>query len=272
LSLKSKVLFVTGASRGVGRAIALRAAKDGAKVAIASKSVEEDPRLGGTIYSVAEEIVALGGAALPLQVDVREEKQVEQAIKKTVEAFGALDILVNNAGAIFLGGTADTPMKKFDLIMDVNVRAAFLCAQKAFPHLKKAENPHILNMSPPLNLDPKWLKNHVAYTISKYGMSMCVLGMAEEFRKYGIGVNSLWPRTSIATAAIRNLMGGDEAIKRSRKPDILADAAHAIFVSNSHDLTGQFLIDEDFLRTKGVSDFEKYAVEPGQELLADFFV
>jgi len=270
--LKGKVLFVTGASRGVGRAIALRAAKDGAKVVIASKSVKEDPRLGGTIHSVAEEVVALGGAALPLQVDVRDEKQVEEAIEKAVQTFGAIDILINNAGAIFLGQTPVTPMKKFDLVMAVNVRAAFLCSQKAFPYLKKAENPHILNLSPPLNLDPKWLKDHLAYTISKYGMSLCVLGMAEEFKVHGIAVNSLWPRTAVATAAIRNLVGGEEAIRRSRTPEILADAAHAIFVSSSRELTGQFLLDEDFLRTQGVTDFQKYAVETGQDLLADFFI
>ncbi len=271
-SLKGKSVFITGASRGIGRAIALRAARDGARVVVAAKSVEEDDRLGGTIYTVASEIEKAGGAALPLQLDVREEKQIEKAIKLCVEAFGGLDILVNNAGALFLGDTASTPAKKFDLVMAVNVRASFLCAQKALPYLKQAEHAHILNMSPPLSFDPKWYKPHLAYTISKYAMSMSVIGMAEEFRRFGIGVNALWPKTAIATAAIRNLLGGEEAIRRSRKPEIVADAFYEIIRRDPVMCTGNCFVDEDVLRESGVSDFDQYAVEPGQPLLPDFFV
>jgi citronellol/citronellal dehydrogenase len=271
-SLKGKTIFITGASRGIGRSIALRAARDGARLALAAKSIEEDERLGGTIYSVASEVERAGGTALPLQVDVRQEKQVEKAMQRTFETFGSIDVVVNNAGALFLGGTTTTPLKRFDLLMEVNVRAAFLTAQKSFPYLKNVENAHIVNLSPPLDLDPRWFKDHVAYSISKYGMSLCVLGMAEEFRKYGISVNALWPRYAIATAAVRNLLGGDDAIRRCRKPEIMSDAFYELVTSESLDVTGQFLIDEDFLRSRGVQDFEQYAVEPGQTLLHDLFV
>lgn len=271
-SLKSKTVFITGASRGVGRAIALRMAREGASIVVAAKSTEENSKLGGTIYSVAKEIEEAGGAALPLVLDVRDEQQVFKAVEQAAAAFGGIDILVNNAGALFLAGTADTPVRKFDLLMAVNVRASFLCAQHCLPYLKKAENPHILNISPPLNLDPKWFKDHVVYTISKYGMSLCVLGMAEEFKKYGVGVNALWPRTTLATAAVKNLLGGEEAIRRSRKPEIMGDAAFEIFKSSSWECTGNFFIDEDLLRERGVSDFGIYSVELGQELLPDFFV
>ncbi|HSG38794.1 MAG TPA: NAD(P)-dependent oxidoreductase [Thermoanaerobaculia bacterium] len=269
--LKGKTLFITGGSRGIGKAIALRAAADGANVAIAAKTAEPHPKLPGTIYSAAEEIEAAGGKALPLQVDIRDEDQVYAAVAKTVETFGGIDILVNNASAINLTGTLDTPMKRFDLMWGVNARGTFVCSQACIPHLKKAENPHILTLSPPLNMDPKWFKNHVAYTMSKYGMSLCVLGMAEEFRGDGIAVNALWPRTVILTAALA-MLGGMAPPEKCRKPEIMADAAHVILTRDSRGHTGNFYIDDEVLASAGVTDLERYAVQPGQRLMPDLFL
>ena len=270
-SLKDRVILITGASRGIGREIALRCAKDGAKIAIAAKTGEPHPKLKGTIYTVAEEIEQAGGKALPLMVDVRDETMVTDAINKTVETFGGLDILVNNASAINLGSTLEIPMKRFDLIFSVNVRATFMCSKLCMPHLLKSSNPHILNLSPPLSLRPKWFKKHVAYTISKYGMSMCTLGMSEEFKSQGIAVNSLWPKTLIATAAI------SENISRimyhlSRKPAIVADAAHEILTSDSRAVTGNFFIDEYLLRERGVTNFRQYAMHAFVPVIPDIFV
>ncbi len=269
--LKGKTLFITGASRGIGKAIALRAAADGANVAIAAKTAEPHPKLPGTIYSAAEEIEAAGGRALPLQVDIRDEDQVLAAVAKTVETFGGIDILINNASAINLTGTLETPMKRFDLMWGVNARGTYLCSQACIPHLRKAANPHILTLSPPLNLDPKWFAHHVAYTIAKYGMSLCVLGMAEEFKKEGIAVNALWPRTVILTAALA-MLGGITPPENCRRPEIVADAAHVILTRDSREQTGRFLIDEDVLREAGVTDFERYAVAPGKPLHPDLFL
>ena len=270
-NLENKTLFITGASRGIGKAIALRAAADGANVVVASKTTEPHPKLPGTIYSAAEEIEAAGGKALPIQVDIREEEQVRQAVEKTVETFGGIDILVNNASAINLTGTLETPMKRFDLMWGVNARGTFLCSQACIPYLEKAENPHILTLSPPLNLDPKWFKNHTAYTMSKYGMSLCVLGMSAEFADQGIAVNALWPRTVIATAALA-MLGGTIKPENCRKPEIMADAAHAVLTRNSRETTGNFFIDDEVLAEAGVTDLEKYAVQPGQRLLPDLFL
>ncbi len=270
-SLKDKVVFVTGASRGIGREIALRCARDGAKVIIAAKTADPHPKLAGTIYSVAKEVEELGGQALPLQLDIREEQLVYEGVAKAVQAFGGIDILVNNASAISLTPTLETQMKRFDLMFSVNVRGTFLCSQACIPHLKQAKNPHILNLSPPLNMKPIWFKNHVAYTMSKYGMSMCTLGMAEELKSFGIAVNSLWPKTTIATAAIE-MHFAKEIMEASRKPGIMADAAYEVFTSDSHQLTGNFLVDEDFLRSRGVTEFDQYAVHPGGKLFPDFFL
>ncbi|MEZ4410461.1 MAG: NAD(P)-dependent oxidoreductase [Polyangiales bacterium] len=272
MSLSGKTLFITGASRGIGLAIGLRAARDGANVVIAAKTAEPHPKLPGTIYTAAEEITAAGGKALPLVVDVRSEENVRDAIAKTVETFGGLDILVNNASAISLTSTLHTPMKRYDLMHQVNTRGTFLCSQAALPHLLKAKNPHILNLAPPLNMEERWFAPHVAYTMAKFGMSMCVLGMAGEFRDEGVAVNALWPRTAIATAAVQNLLGGDEVVAGCRTAEIMADAAHAILTKPSRACTGNFFIDEDLLRAEGVTDFEKYAVTPGAELVPDFFV
>ena len=269
--LRGKTLFITGASRGIGKAIALRAAADGANIVIAAKTTEPHPKLPGTIYSAAEEIEAAGGTALPLQVDIRDEEQVAEAVRKTVETFGGIDVLVNNASAINLTGTLQTPMKRFDLMWSVNARGTFVCSQACIPHLEKAANPHILTLSPPLNLDPKWFKNHTAYTMSKYGMSLCVLGMSEEFRKAGIAVNALWPRTVIATAALA-MLGGAVPPENCRRPEIMADAAHAILTRDSRSTTGSFFIDEEVLTQAGMTDFEKYAVEPGKPLMTDLFL
>ncbi|MBM4356652.1 MAG: NAD(P)-dependent oxidoreductase [Deltaproteobacteria bacterium] len=271
-TLQGKTLFITGASRGIGLAIGLRAARDGANVVIAAKTTDPHPKLPGTIHTAAAEIEAAGGKALALQVDVREEAQVEAAIQKTVETFGGLDILVNNASAIHLTGTEHTPMKRYDLMHQINTRGTFLCSQKAIPHLRKSSNPHILNISPPLNMEARWFAPHVAYTMAKFGMSMCVLGMADELKGERIAVNALWPRTVIATAAVQNLLGGDTTIRASRKPEIMGDAAHAVLTTTSTELTGQFLIDEDFLRARGVADFDHYAMTPGAELLPDYFI
>jgi citronellol/citronellal dehydrogenase len=269
--LKGRTLFITGASRGIGKAIALRAAADGANVAIAAKTTEPHPKLPGTIYTAATEIEQAGGRALPLAVDIRDEEQVYAAVAKTVETFGGIDVLVNNASAINLTGTLETPMKRFDLMWGVNARGTFLCSQACIPHLRKSPNPHILTLSPPLNLDPRWFKHHTAYTISKYGMSLCVLGMAEEFKDDGLAINALWPRTVIATAALA-MLGGLTPLERCRKPEIVADAAHVILTRDSRCCTGDFYIDEDVLREAGVTDFEKYAVQPGQPLHRDLFL
>ncbi len=269
--LKDKVIFITGASRGIGREIAMRCAKAGAKVVIAAKTDQPHPKLQGTIHSVAQEITAAGGVALPLQLDVRDEAMVYHAVEKTIQEFGQIDVLINNASAIFMASTLDTPMKRFDLIFGVNVRGTFLCSQACIPHLKKANNPHILNLSPPLNMDEKWFKDHLAYTMSKYGMSMCTLGMSAEFKSAGIAVNSLWPKTTIATAAIE-VNFPKEILQASRKPSIMADAAYEIITSPSREVTGQFFIDEDLLRSKGVSDFGGYAVNPKAPLFPDLFL
>jgi citronellol/citronellal dehydrogenase len=270
-TLENKTLFITGATRGIGLAIALRAARDGARVALIGKTTEAHPKLPGTIHSAAAEVEAAGGKALPLACDIRSEEQVLAAVAKTVETFGGIDILVNNASAISLTGTEHTPMKKYDLMHQVNVRGTFLCSQACIPHLRKASNPHILNNSPPLNMKPRWFKDHVAYTIAKYGMSMCVLGMAEELRDDGIAVNALWPRTAIATAAIK-MLGGDEMMAASRKPEIMADAAHAILVREARGCTGNFFIDDEVLAAEGITDLARYEFSPGAELMNDFFL
>ncbi len=269
-SLSGKTLFITGASRGIGLAIALRAARDGANIAIAAKSKVPNPKLPGTIHTAAAEIEAAGGKALALACDIREEAEVDAAVAETVHRFGGIDILVNNASAIYLAGTLDTPMKRFDLMHQVNVRGTYLCSQRCLPELLKSANPHILTLSPPLNLDPRWFAPHTAYTIAKYGMSQCVIGMAAEFRKAGVAVNALWPRTVIRTAALAMIPGIDPA--RCRTPEIMADAAHAVLTTPSRERTGQFLIDEDVLRSVGASDFGKYAVTPGADLLPDLFL
>jgi citronellol/citronellal dehydrogenase len=270
-TLKGKTLFITGASRGIGLAIARRAARDGANIVIAAKTSAPHPKLPGTIYTAAEEIEKEGGKALPLMVDIRDEGQIHAAVKQTVERFGGIDILVNNASAISLTGTLETPMKKFDLMFGVNVRGTYATTQACLPELLKAKNPHVLMLSPPLNMKPKWFQNHVAYTMAKYGMSMCVLGMAEEFREQGVAFNALWPRTTIATAAV-NMLGGQDMMDASRTPDIMSDAAHAILTRDSRSCTGNFFLDEDLLRESGVTDFAKYAVKPGAQLIPDFFL
>ena len=274
-SLKGKTLFISGASRGIGKAIALRAAKDGANIAIAAKTTEPHPKLEGTIYTAAAEIEAAGGKALALVVDVREEDQVEAAIQKTVDTFGGIDILVNNASALSMAPTLMTPMKRFDLMHQINYRGTFMVSQKAIPHLKQAENPHVLTLSPPINLNPNWFSRHVAYTISKYNMSLCVLGMADEFRSAGIAFNALWPKTTIATAAVKNNLGGDAVVNASRTPEIMADAAYAILTKDSRATTANFYIDEDLLRAEGVTDFSAYRINPDlddSQLMPDFFL
>ena len=272
MSLNGKTLFITGASRGIGLAIALRAARDGANIAIAAKTAEPHKHLPGTIYSAAEDIEKAGGKALPLIVDVREEASVYEAVEKTVAAFGGIDICVNNASAIQLTGTLATEMKRYDLMNQVNARGTYLTSKACIPHLKKATNPHVLMLSPPLDMSPKWFQGHVAYTMAKFGMSMCVLGMAEEFREDGIAFNALWPRTGIATAAIQFALAGDEGMKACRTPEIMADAAHAIFEKPSREFTGNFLIDDSFLYAEGERDFDKYRVDPTTKLMPDFFV
>jgi citronellol/citronellal dehydrogenase len=271
-SLKGKTIFMSGGSRGIGLAIALRAAKDGANVAIAAKTAEPHPKLPGTIYTAADEITAAGGQGLPLLCDIRQEEQVAAAIDATVDKFGGIDICINNASAIQLTSTEMTDMKRFDLMHQINTRGTFLVSKLCMPHLKQSANPHILNLAPPLDMSPKWFAPHVAYTMAKYGMSMCTLGMAAEYKKTGIGVNSLWPLTAIDTAAVRNLLGGDAMTKMSRKPEIMADAAHVILSRAASECSGNFFIDEEVLRESGVTDFDQYAHEPGGQLAGDFFV
>ena len=270
-TLQGKTLLISGASRGIGLAIGLRAARDGANVAILAKTTEPHPRLPGTIHTAAEEIERAGGKALAIPCDIREEAQVRAAVEAARKRFGGIDILVNNASAISLTGTLETPMKRFDLMFSVNVRGTYLCSQACLPDLEQAANPHILNLSPPLNMNAKWFAGHVAYTMAKYGMSMCVLGMAEEFRADGVAVNALWPRTAIDTAALA-MLGGFVSAANSRKPEILADAAHWILTQPARQCTGNFFIDDEVLASAGITDLDRYAVEPGQPLIADFFL
>jgi len=272
MSLQGKTLFVTGASRGIGLAIALRAARDGANVAIAAKTAEAHPKLPGTIYTAAEEIEQAGGKALPLIVDVRDEANVLDAVAQTVARFGGIDICVNNASAISLTGTEATDMKRYDLMNQINARGTFLTSKACIPHLKRAANPHVLMLSPPLDMNPRWFQGHVAYSMAKFGMSMCVLGMAAEYKADGIAFNALWPRTGIATAAIKFALAGDEGMKQCRTVEIMADAAHAIFEKDARAFSGNFLIDDSFLYEEGVRDFDHYRVDPTARLMPDFFV
>lgn len=269
---KGKTVFITGASRGIGKAIALKLAKDGANIVVAAKSVEENPKLGGTIFSAAAEIEAAGGKALAVACDIRNEEQIIDAVNKAVAQFGGIDILINNASAISLTTTEATESKRFDLMHDINVRGTFLVSKHCIPHLKKGSNPHILNLSPPINMDPKWLGNHVAYTMSKYNMSMMAIGFAEELKPFRIAANALWPRTTIATAAVMNLLGGQMLINMSRTPEIIADAAYAILKRPSASCTGNLYLDEDVLAEEGVTDLSGYSVVPGATLYTDLFL
>ncbi|MBD8905292.1 SDR family oxidoreductase [Methylorubrum zatmanii] len=271
-SLTGKTLFITGASRGIGLAIGLRAARDGANVAIAAKTAAPHPKLEGTIFTAAEQIERAGGKALPLVVDVRDEEAVRDALDRTANTFGGLDIVVNNASAISLSTTPKTEMKRFDLMHQINTRGTYMVSKYAIPYLEKAENPHILMLSPPLDMAEKWFAPHLAYTMAKFGMSLCVLGLAGELRSRGIAVNALWPRTTIATAAVQNLLGGDALMQASRTPEIMADAAHALFLKDARGITGRFLIDDTFLAEEGVTEFSKYRVTAGVPLAPDFFV
>ena len=270
--LKGRTLFVSGGSRGIGLAIALRAAQDGANVIIAAKTAEPHPKLPGTIYTAAEEIEEAGGKALAIQCDIRSEEQVVEAVEKGADHFGGIDICINNASAISLTPTLQTDMKRFDLMHQINTRGTFLVSKTCIPYLLKSDNPHILNLSAPLNMEEKWFAPHVAYTMAKFGMSMCVLGMAGEFREQGIAVNALWPRTTIATVAVQNLLGGAELARRSRKPEIMGDAAHVILTRPSREFTGNFCIDDEVLESAGVTDLSGYAVDSSVELAPDFFV
>ena len=272
--LKNKTIIITGASRGIGRAMALRFARDGANIVIAAKSARPHPKLKGTIHTVAEEVTAAGGNALPFQLDVRQDDQVANMMQMAVDTFGGIDALVNNAGAISLTPVEKTPIKRYDLMQSINSRAVFTCAQSALPFLKASANPHILSLSPPLNLSIKWLKDHAPYTLSKYGMTMLSLGMAGEFEAYGIAVNCLWPQTAIATAAIEFVVGNQELFKHCRKPEIMADAAYEVLITENGQLCGQTLTDEQILRQRGYTDFQQYAVDPthADQLLPDFFL
>jgi citronellol/citronellal dehydrogenase len=270
-SLKGKTVFITGASRGIGKAIGVAAAREGANVVVAAKSNVPNPKLPGTIHTAAEEIARAGGEALAIACDIRDEAQIAAAVEAAVARFGGIDVLVNNASAIFLAGTVETPMKRYDLMHQVNARGTFACSQACVPHLAKAANPHILNLSPPLSMSPRWFAPHVAYTMAKYGMSMCVLGMAEELRDRGIAVNALWPRTVIATAAL-NVLGGDALARHGRTPEIVADAAVAILRREARACTGNFFLDDEVLREEGVTDLSRYAVAAGEELVPDLFL
>jgi len=272
MSLAGKTIFITGGSRGIGLAIAVRAARDGANVAIAAKTAEAHPKLPGTIYTAADEIEKAGGNALPLLVDVRDEHRVVDALAQTADKFGGIDIVVNNASAINLSRSTEMEMKRFDLIQSINMRGTFLTSRSAIPYLRKAANPHILSLSPPLDLRANWFAQHLPYTISKYGMSMVMLGMAEEFRADGIACNALWPRTTVATAAVEFALGGEQMMRSSRRPEIMADAAYAIFNRSSRDFTGQFVIDDAVLAEDGVTDFSGYRYDPKQQLTVDIFV
>ncbi|CDW53308.1 hydroxysteroid dehydrogenase protein 2 like [Trichuris trichiura] len=270
--LAGKTLFITGASRGIGKAIAVKAARDGANIVVVAKTKAPHPKLEGTVFTAAEDIEKAGGRCLPCAVDIRDEGSVENAVHDAVKTFGGIDVLINNASAISLTGTLGTSMKRFDLMNSINCRGTFLTSQKCIPYLKQSKNPHILNISPPLNMKAVWFKNHVAYTMAKYAMSMCVLGMSEELRPYGIGVNALWPRTAIWTAAMKMLGGGEHVASACRKPEIMADAAYAILIRDSKNFTGHFYVDEEVLRELGVTDFDSYAVKPGHPLQSDFFL
>ncbi len=272
LNLSGKTMFMSGGSRGIGLAIAKRVAADGANVALISKTADPNPRLPGTIFTAAREIEEAGGKALPIVGDIRFDDQVEAAVAQTIDAFGGIDLCLNNASAINLSGTEQLPMKSYDLMQDINARGTYLVSRSCIPHLKSAENPHILSLSPPLNLSPHWFANNLAYTMAKYGMSMCTLGMSAEFAGAGIAVNSLWPRTAIATAAVQNLLGGDDAMRRTRAPEIMADAAYAIFTRPSREATGNFYIDDETLAESGVTDLSAYADAPVEDLMPDFFL
>lgn len=272
MPFKNKTIFITGASRGIGKAIALKLAAEGANIVIAAKSTEENPKLGGTIYSAAEEIESVGGKALPVKVDIRIEEQIQQAVQQTIDKFGGIDIVINNASAIQLAGTEQTDSKRFDLMHDINVRGTFLVVKNCIPHLKKGNNPHILTLSPPINLLPRWLGPHVVYTMSKYSMSMMAIGWAAEFKKEGVASNALWPRTTIDTAAVRNLLGGEALSKMSRTVAILADAAYYILSKPSRECTGHTFIDEEVFANEGITDLSKYSVVAGGRLYRDLFV
>jgi len=273
MKFENKTVFISGGSRGIGKAIALRLAKEGANIAIAAKTVDPNPKLDGTIFTAAEEIAKAGnGKVLPLQADIRFEESINEAVEKTVDTFGGIDILINNASAISLSQTEQTEWKRWELMQGINVRGTFFTSKACIPHLKKAHNPHILNLSPPVNLDPNWFAKHLAYTISKYGMSMIILGLAEELKGNRIAANALWPKTTIATAAVQNLLGGDFLMQRSRTAEIVADAAFYILQRPSFECTGNFFIDEDVLKSEGISDFSHYAVNPQQKLMMDLFI
>ena len=272
MTFKNKTAFITGASRGIGKAIALKLAAEAANIVVAAKSTEENPKLGGTIYTAAEEIEAAGGKALAIPCDIRDETQIQNAVEKAVETFGGIDILINNASAISLTPTEQTDAKRFDLMHDINVRGTFLVSKTCIEHLKKGTNAHILNLSPPINLDPKWFEGYVAYTMSKYNMTMIALGLAAELKKYNIAANALWPKTTIATAAVKNLLGGEALIKMSRKPEIIADAAYYILSKPSETCTGNTFIDEEVLAAEGITDLSKYSVVEGAKLYKDLFI
>jgi citronellol/citronellal dehydrogenase len=272
MSLHGKTLFISGGSRGIGLAIALRAARDGANVALIAKTAEPHPRLEGTVYTAAEQIEAAGGQALPIVGDIRDEEQISAAVEAAAERFGGIDACVNNASAIDLSGTEALALKRYDLMQDINTRGTFAVSRACIPHLKRSANPHILTLSPPISLEPRWLGPHIGYTIAKYGMSLCALGLAEEFREDGIASNALWPRTLIATAAVQNLLGGDAAMARARRPELYADAAYAVLTRPSRECTGNTYLCEDVLADEGVTDLDRYSYEPGAELQVDLFV